>query len=202
MSSSPRFQHGLLLKTPEALARFFKDTPSLNKVQLGDWLSDPDPFQKAVMHAFVELFDFHNLSFDDAIREFLSSLRLPGEAQRIDRLMEKLAECYHRHNPGIFSTADTAYVLAFSVIMLNTDAHNDQVKNKMTQAQFMSSLRGIDNGKDIDPAFLIKLYDRIVTKEIKMKDDPLGLFVSCLRAPPAHLSMPPFVLPTFDASFL
>lgn len=73
-----------------------------------------------------------------ACRLFLTGFRLPGEAQKIDRLMEKFAEQYLSCNPEAFKTADVAYVLAYSVIMLNTDAHNPQVKNKMGQ-QVMSS---------------------------------------------------------------
>jgi Sec7-like guanine-nucleotide exchange factor len=41
--------------------------------------------------------------------------------------MEKFAERYCKSNPGSFKSADVAYVLAYSVIMLNTDAHNPQV---------------------------------------------------------------------------
>jgi hypothetical protein len=58
---------------------------------------------------------------------FLSGFRLPGEAQKIDRLMEKFAERFVSCNPESFKSADVAYVLAYSVIMLNTDAHNTQV---------------------------------------------------------------------------
>lgn len=50
--------------------------------------------------------------------------RLPGEAQKIDRIMEKFAERYCRDNPSAFAAADGAYLLAFAIIMLNTDAHN------------------------------------------------------------------------------
>lgn len=66
-------------------------------------------------------------------RTFLNGFRLPGEAQKIDRLMEKFAERYVSCNPDAFKSADVAYVLAYSVIMLNTDAHNPQVKVKMSQ---------------------------------------------------------------------
>ena len=67
-------------------------------------------------------------------RVFLDGFRLPGEAQKIDRLMEKFAERYVRCNTeSVFSKADVAYVLAYSVVMLNTDAHNPQVKTKMTK---------------------------------------------------------------------
>lgn len=36
--------------------------------------------------------DFTDMEFDEAIRHFLSGFRLPGEAQKIDRMMEKFAE--------------------------------------------------------------------------------------------------------------
>lgn len=47
------------------------------------------------MHAYIDAMDFSGLKFDDAIRMFLLDFRLPGEAQKIDRLMEKFAERYH-----------------------------------------------------------------------------------------------------------
>jgi brefeldin A-inhibited guanine nucleotide-exchange protein len=47
--------------------------------------------------------------------------------------MEKFAERFVRCNPASFKSADVAYVLAYSVIMLNTDLHNPQVKKKMTK---------------------------------------------------------------------
>ncbi len=64
----------------------------------------------------------------------MSGFRLPGEAQKIDRLMEKFAARYVTCNPESFKSADVGYVLAYSVIMLNTDAHNPMVKNKMSKA--------------------------------------------------------------------
>lgn len=84
------------------------------------------------MHAYVDELSFKGLIFDDAIRRFLSGFRLPGEAQKIDRLMEKFAERYCKDNPGTFKNADTAYVLAYAVIMLNTDAHNPMVWPKVS----------------------------------------------------------------------
>ncbi|CAI5476702.1 unnamed protein product, partial [Closterium sp. Yama58-4] len=114
------------------------------------------------------------MDFDEAIRAVLLGFRLPGEAQKIDRIMEKFAERYCRCNPKAFTSADTAYVLAYSVIMLNTDAHNPGVKTKMSKADFLKNNRGIDDGKDIPEEFLGGLYDRITRNEIKMKPEILG----------------------------
>lgn len=157
--------------TPEAVASFLKNTSGLNESTIGDYLGEREEFSLKVMHAYVDSFNFENMDFGEAIRFFLRGFRLPGEAQKIDRIMEKFAERYCKCNPNSFTSADTAYVLAYSVIMLNTDAHNSTVKDKMTKADFIRNNRGIDDGKDLPEEFLGVLYDQIVKNEIKMKAD-------------------------------
>lgn len=66
---------------------------------------------------------------------------------------------------------DTAYVLAYSVIMLNTDAHNPQVKKRMTKADFLKNNRGINDGVDLPEELLSGIFDEIVSNEIRMKDE-------------------------------
>jgi len=123
------------------------------------------------MHAFVDMLNFSDMSFVDAVRMYLQSFRLPGEAQKIDRFMLKFAERYMGDNPStIFANADTAYILAFSVIMLNTDAHNKNFK-RMTKPEFFRNNRGINDGADLPEEFLGEVYDEIQNKEIKMKDE-------------------------------
>lgn len=123
------------------------------------------------MHAFVDLMDFASTPFVDALRAFLQSFRLPGEAQKIDRYMLKFAERYTAGNSGVFANADTAYILAFSVILLNTDAHNPQVKKPMSKPEFVKNNRGIDDGKDLPEELLSTIYDEINANEIRMKDE-------------------------------
>jgi len=155
---------------PKDVAVFLLNTEGLNKTQIGEYLGEGDEYNIQVMHAFVDLMDFSNLSFVTALRVFLQSFRLPGEAQKIDRFMLKFAERYLKGNPQTFSSADTAYVLAYSVVMLNTDLHNDQVKNRMTKAEFVKNNRGIDEGKDLPKDFLEAIYDDIHNNEIVMND--------------------------------
>ncbi|XP_010540253.1 PREDICTED: brefeldin A-inhibited guanine nucleotide-exchange protein 3 [Tarenaya hassleriana] len=159
--------------SPEEIAGFLKDASGLNKSLIGDYLGEREDMSLKVMHAYVDSFEFQGMEFDEAIRAFLQGFRLPGEAQKIDRIMEKFAERYCKCNPKAFSSADTAYVLAYSVIMLNTDAHNPMVKNKMSADDFIRNNRGIDDGKDIPEEYMRALYERISRNEIKMKDADL-----------------------------
>lgn len=60
-----------------------------------------------VLHAFLELHEFTDLNLVQALRQFLWSFRLPGEAQKIDRMMEAFAQRYCRCNPGVFQSTGT-----------------------------------------------------------------------------------------------
>ncbi|KAI3449141.1 hypothetical protein Pfo_005806 [Paulownia fortunei] len=161
--------------SPEEIASFLKNASGLNKTLIGDYLGEREDSSLKVMHAYVDSFDFQCMEFDEAIRKFLQGFRLPGEAQKIDRIMEKFAERYCKCNPKAFISADTAYVLAYSVIMLNTDAHNPMVKNKMSAEDFIRNNRGIDDGKDLPEEYLRSLFERISRNEIKMKEDNLSI---------------------------
>ncbi|GAA5989897.1 hypothetical protein JCM11641_001964 [Rhodosporidiobolus odoratus] len=156
---------------PKDIARFLLHADGLDKAQIGEYLGEGEPENIATMHAFVDYMEFSNMAFVDALRMFLQSFRLPGEAQKIDRYMLKFAERFTAGNPGIFANADTAYILAFSVILLNTDAHNPQVKKPMSKVEFIKNNRGIDDGKDLGEDFLVAIYDEINVNEIRMKDE-------------------------------
>ncbi|TYH58718.1 hypothetical protein ES332_D08G173900v1 [Gossypium tomentosum] len=161
--------------SPEEIAAFLKNASDLNKTLIGDYLGEREDLSLKVMHAYVDSFEFQGMEFDEAIRAFLQGFRLPGEAQKIDRIMEKFAERYCKCNPKAFTSADTAYVLAYSVIMLNTDSHNPMVKNKMSADDFIRNNRGIDDGKDLPEEYLRSLFERISRNEIKMKENDLSL---------------------------
>lgn len=166
---------------PKSVAEFLKTSPGLGKQQIGEFISkgpaDLFPFHAAVLHAYAQTFDYSTngvvLSFDQALlRSFLSSFRLPGEAQCIDRIMEAFAGSYYEQlgSGGPFASADAVFILSFSTIMLNTDLHNPQVpvQKKMTKEQFVRNNRGINDGKDLPREYLESLYDQIKANQIQV----------------------------------
>uniref|UniRef100_A0A3P8R8J4 SEC7 domain-containing protein n=1 Tax=Astatotilapia calliptera TaxID=8154 RepID=A0A3P8R8J4_ASTCA len=165
-------EQGMLGTTPEDLAQFLHQEERLDSTQVGEFLGDNDRFNKEVMYAYVDQMDFQGKDFVSALRMFLEGFRLPGEAQKIDRLMEKFAARYLECNQGqtLFASADTAYVLAYSIIMLTTDLHSPQVKNKMTKEQYIKMNRGINDSKDLPEEYLSAIYDEIAGKKIAMKE--------------------------------
>jgi len=153
--------------SPAGFANFLKNEKLLKKTAIGQFVGDKDEFARDVLVAYTNLFEFINIEFDEALRVFLAAFTLPGEAQMIDRVMSTFATRFRKCNPNLpYDSQDVTYVLAFSLIMLNTDAHNPNVppERRMTKDQYVKNLRGVDNGKDLPDTYLEKLYDNIVTR--------------------------------------
>ena len=144
----------------------------VSKRRLGEYLGGGKDFNRGVCECFMRKMEFEDATLDGALRTLLKTFRLPGEAQMIDRILEKFAMIYHEHNPGVFNSADTVYILSFSVIMLNTDLHNKNIKEekKMTLAQFLRNNRNIDDGECVSAELLGQLYHSIKQEEIRMDD--------------------------------
>ena len=164
--------------TPHSVASFLRNgiVVGLDKKAVGEYLGtkgkgaqplksppvwDRDWFHKEVLVEYVSLFHFSNATILDGLRMFLAAFRLPGEAQMIDRILQSFAEecashCEERHGGrlSLFSadakkSADAAYLLSFSMIMLNTDLHNANIRadRKMTVDDFVKN--NTDYGRDI-----------------------------------------------------
>lgn len=84
-----------------AVVRFFRETPGLNKERIGVVLGEPDGMSKAVLNSYTAMFDFADRPFTECLRIYLESFRLPGEAQKIDRIVESFATRFYEQNmPG------------------------------------------------------------------------------------------------------
>ncbi|GJN23806.1 hypothetical protein PR202_gb11488 [Eleusine coracana subsp. coracana] len=152
---------------PQSVACFFRYTAGLDKNLVGDFLGNHDEFCVQVLHEFAQTFDFQEMSLDTALRLFLETFRLPGESQKIQRVLEAFSDRYYEQTPHAFANKDTALLLSYSIIMLNTDQHNMQVKKKMTEEDFIKNNRNINGGSDLPREMLSDLYHSICRNEIK-----------------------------------
>jgi len=193
--------------TPRSIASFLRNglVVGLDKKEVGVYLGEigkpavagkspkvweRDWFHKEVLEDYCSLFHFDRQSLLDGLRMFLASFRLPGEAQQIDRILQAFADscgnlCEESKNGALklFSedpkrAADVAFLLSFSIIMLNTDQHNDNIREdrRMKKSDFVKY--NTDYGKDItDPGkelpreYLEAIYDGIREEEIKTEGE-------------------------------
>jgi len=164
--------------TGKSVAAFFHHYEDrLDKSVLGDFLGREKEYENGfcieVLHEYVEMIDFAGMEFDLAIRHFLSGFRLPGEAQKIDRIMEKFAERYYLQNQDKFASADMAFILAFSTIMLQTNLHNPAIREdkRMTKEEFIKQNTKISDDGELSVDMLMEIYDRIAAQPISMTQD-------------------------------
>jgi hypothetical protein len=191
--------------TPKSVALFLRNglVVGLNKVAVGMYLGEigkaaeagkspliweRDWFHKEVLSEYCSLFRFEGQSLLDGLRMFLAAFRLPGESQQIDRIIQAFADscgqlCDESARLKLFSddpkrASDPAFLLAFSIIMLNTDLHNKNIREdrKMSLEAFLRN--NTDYGRDITeegkqlPAdFLTSIYERIKDEEIRTEGE-------------------------------
>ncbi|KAG2268208.1 hypothetical protein Bca52824_062763 [Brassica carinata] len=106
---------------------------------------------------------FLGITTNSVFRNF----QVAGESQKIQRVLEAFSERYYMQSPEILANKDAALVLSYSIIMLNTDQHNVQVKKKMTEEDFIRNNRHINGGNDLPREFLSELYHSICNNEIR-----------------------------------
>ncbi|XP_022728914.1 ARF guanine-nucleotide exchange factor GNL2-like [Durio zibethinus] len=156
---------------PKAFAFFFRYTPGLDKSMIGDYLGDPDELHLQVLKEFTRTFEFKGMILDSALRTYLETFRLPGESQKIQRILEVFSErFFDQQSSEIFVTKDSVFILCYSLIMLNTDQHNPQVKKKMTEDEFIRNNRAINGGQDLPREYLSELFQSISNHAITLFD--------------------------------
>lgn len=127
-----------------------------------------DAFSASVLRSYMRSFSFFEEPMDMAIRKLLMEAELPKETQQIDRCLQAFANRYHECNPGIYSTPDQAYFVAFSLLILHTDVFNKNNKYKMQKTDYLKNTRGEGIYDDVLECF----YDNITyTPFIHVEDD-------------------------------
>ncbi|ERE65085.1 IQ motif and SEC7 domain-containing protein 1 [Cricetulus griseus] len=170
-------ERGFLSDTPVGVAHFILERKGLSRQMIGEFLGNRQKqFNRDVLDCVVDEMDFSSMDLDDALRKFQSHIRVQGEAQKVERLIEAFSQRYCVCNPGVvrqFRNPDTIFILAFAIILLNTDMYSPSVKaeRKMKLDDFIKNLRGVDNGEDIPRDLLVGIYQRIQGRELRTNDD-------------------------------
>lgn len=147
-------------------------TEAVSKAEVATVLaSSADSFHTRALRAYIARFDFTSDPLDVALRKLLMDVGLPKETQQIDRVIEAFATRYKECNPNLFTSDDHPYILAFSLIMLHTDAFNKSNKRKMTKPDYVKNTRLPGVPSEVLDCF----YDNIVFVPFIFIEDPLDI---------------------------
>ncbi|XP_072522510.1 IQ motif and SEC7 domain-containing protein 1 isoform X7 [Salminus brasiliensis] len=170
-------ERGFVPDTPVGVAHFLLQRKGLSRQMIGEFLGNRQKqFNRDVLDCVVDEMDFSSMELDEALRKFQAHIRVQGEAQKVERLIEAYSQRYCICNPGVvrqFRNPDTIFILAFAIILLNTDMYSPNVKpeRKMKLEDFVKNLRGVDDGEDIPREMLIGIYERIRKRELRTNED-------------------------------
>ncbi|XP_030705396.2 IQ motif and SEC7 domain-containing protein 1 isoform X5 [Globicephala melas] len=170
-------ERGFVPDTPVGVAHFLLQRKGLSRQMIGEFLGNRQKqFNRDVLDCVVDEMDFSAMELDEALRKFQAHIRVQGEAQKVERLIEAFSQRYCICNPGVvrqFRNPDTIFILAFAIILLNTDMYSPNVKpeRKMKLEDFVKNLRGVDDGEDIPREMLIGIYERIRKRELETNED-------------------------------
>ncbi|XP_051011244.1 IQ motif and SEC7 domain-containing protein 3 isoform X2 [Acomys russatus] len=168
---------GFIPDTPIGVAHFLLQRKGLSRQMIGEFLGNSKKqFNRDVLDCVVDEMDFSNMELDEALRKFQAHIRVQGEAQKVERLIEAFSQRYCMCNPEVvqqFHNPDTIFILAFAIILLNTDMYSPNIKpdRKMMLEDFIRNLRGVDDGADIPRELVVGIYERIQQKELKSNED-------------------------------
>ncbi|MXQ92514.1 hypothetical protein E5288_WYG001081 [Bos mutus] len=168
---------GFIPDTPIGVAHFLLQRKGLSRQMIGEFLGNSKKqFNRDVLDCVVDEMDFSAMELDEALRKFQAHIRVQGEAQKVERLIEAFSQRYCMCNPEVvqqFHNPDTIFILAFAIILLNTDMYSPNIKpdRKMMLEDFIRNLRGVDDGADIPRELVVGIYERIQQKELRSNED-------------------------------
>lgn len=97
-------QKNFLENSPHAVAKFLISRKGLSRQMIGEYLGNlQQSFNMAVLEYFAEEMDFSGMPIDVALRKFQGYFRMPGEAQKIERLMEIFSHRYGVCNQDVIA---------------------------------------------------------------------------------------------------
>lgn len=140
---------GYLQHNPSEIAEFIhREISKFELETVGEYIGGKtakDPFEEQIRVEFIRRLNLQNVPLHEALRRFLtdSGFRLPGEGQKIERILASFGVVYTRENPKVFDDPDAAFVMSTAILMLNTALHNPNLKERMSESQFIAMVSSI-----------------------------------------------------------
>eukprot|EP00056_Hartaetosiga_gracilis_P011243 m.169092 g.169092 ORF g.169092 m.169092 type:complete len:1543 (-) comp13473_c2_seq4:187-4815(-) len=156
------------------IAQLLRASAKFDKTKLGEYIGKDTNVE--VLQAYIDTFDFTGQTIDDSLRSLLTSFRLPGESQVIERILTAFSQRFMSTAPSdiFIRSEDAALVLTYAIVMLNVDQHSPKVAKRMTVNDFVKNLRGANENENFDRDELERIFNHIKDHEIVLPDEHAG----------------------------
>jgi len=125
---------------------------------------------KLILEEYLNTFDFRGLDILRAYRIYVSTFKLTGESDNIYNMIMAFSEKYHQDNPhdSNLRSSDEVSTLSYSILMLNTDLHDPNIKDHMTVEAFIKNVYASKYFDHISKNYLENIYKSILTNPLKV----------------------------------
>ena len=164
-----------IISNEEEFAEFILVFPGFDKSIIGDFLAKEKSLNKGftILKAYMKKINFKNEYFLDSLRFLLKRMNLPSDSGLILGIIDEFTKAYYEdnQNDNNFKNSDSLYLLASTIMALNTMFTRKDIKNMnmIKKPEFISM------NSDCNPDFLSKLYDDLEQNPIVIDNDYLEL---------------------------
>ena len=166
----------MLAKSVAILIRY---SNYVNIDNLYEILADNHPFSKLILNEYVKTYNFKGYNIIKAYNLFLSTFKLTGESYNIYNFICAFGAKYYEDNKLIFEknkndknlisfkSDEEVTSFAYSIMILNTDLHNQNVQNKMTLEEFIKNNKSSGLFTDVPEEYFKEIYQEIRENGLK-----------------------------------
>ncbi|XP_043564813.1 IQ motif and SEC7 domain-containing protein 3-like [Chiloscyllium plagiosum] len=156
---------GFIPDTAIGVAHFLLQRKGLSRQMIGEFLGNSKKqFNRDVLDCVVDEMDFSNMELDEALRKFQAHIRVQGEAQKVERLIEAF------RLKQICSLTNWLGQVMIPLGSLGFSSNGLSKSSKHVRA-LRSVLPSVDDGVDIPREMVVGIYERIQQKELKSNED-------------------------------
>lgn len=117
--------------------------------------------------SYFALAEAKGISLLSTLRRFCLAFQLKAESQVLERVMMRLARKVEKE-VGI--DHDSGFAFFCALLMINTDLHNKEVRDKMTQDQFRKNVKMILSHGELSDEMIDQFYREVKEREVRFFD--------------------------------
>uniref|UniRef100_A0A6B2G121 IQ motif and SEC7 domain-containing protein 3 (Trinotate prediction) n=1 Tax=Myxobolus squamalis TaxID=59785 RepID=A0A6B2G121_MYXSQ len=162
------------ISNPNAIATFLTSCPFFSKKKIGEMLGNiSNKFCEQILVEFINKFEIVGVPLEDSYRKFMSCFKMPGESQKIEKIIKLFSSQYFLSNKEMdfdgyrYENEDSVMVLLYALTMLNVDLHNCAINKKMTREEFIINVKRTEDCANVYEEILGQFYDNILNKEFE-----------------------------------
>lgn len=157
-------------KIAYTIAIMIKYSAFVDVNKLFEIFGNKNEFSGMIIKEYLNTFDFRNFDILKAYRIFVSTFKLTGESDTIYNIIVAFSEKYFKDNQKDenLRSVDEVSTLAYSVLMLNTDLHDPNIKEHMTIEAFSKNVYSTKMFDHISKNYLDNIYKSLSTNGLKV----------------------------------